>query len=255
MLENLRVMDRTVAEGFVLATRLYHAAIQMMYSEPEFAYLFLVTCLETISSVVLKKYRPRNTSDFLDTRMKGWAEFSDLLPVSRRVMFKKLLLQNEHYTIRKIIKFVTENLPSGFWSATDDSAKPDYMISYVGPGPDGRGQETLRRSSKALNDYELIDKNDLEKTLKNIYAARSSFVHRGIRFPPTIVLGYFRRVPGAAFDELMRNANKKSRKRRPAIPPLLTLERLVSESMVNYLIKANGKIRRVNRVKSNRSNK
>lgn len=41
LLEHFRLMDRRIAEGFLLAARLYHAGVEMLYSQPEFAYLFL----------------------------------------------------------------------------------------------------------------------------------------------------------------------------------------------------------------------
>ncbi len=54
LLKNLYSMKRDLAESFVLAMRLYHSAIEMMYTEPEFAYLFLVMSLELISSATYK---------------------------------------------------------------------------------------------------------------------------------------------------------------------------------------------------------
>ncbi len=54
LLKNLQAMNREIAESYVLAMRLYHSAIEMMYTEPEFAYLFLVMSLESISSATYK---------------------------------------------------------------------------------------------------------------------------------------------------------------------------------------------------------
>jgi len=237
LLQNLQSMDRYAADGFVLAMRLYHAAVQMLYTEPEFAYLFLVTCLEAISSVVYKDYQPKNTEQFLDSRFSGWRAFVKLMPPEEENPFKKLLLSNEHYTFRKLARFVEEYLPESFWSETDDDAKPDYLFGIIGLGPDGRGIERIEHSSTTLNDYEKIEKKDLEATLHNIYSARSNLVHQGMRFPASIVIGHFRQVPGAVVDELMEMKLKQPSTSRPAIPPLLTFERLVSLSLVSYLMK------------------
>jgi len=73
-LDNLHGLEDSVANGFILAMRLYHSAVEMMYTEPEFSYLFLVTALETVSSVVYKDYRPENEEDFLNSRFPGWNE-------------------------------------------------------------------------------------------------------------------------------------------------------------------------------------
>jgi hypothetical protein len=238
LLRNLQSMDRYVADGFVLAMRLYHAAVQMLYTEPEFAYLFLVTCLEAVSSVVYKDYRPKNTEQFLDSRFSGWRAFAKLLPPEQENAFTKLLLGNEHYTFRKLAKFVEEYLPESFWSETEDDAKPDYLFGIIEPGPDGRGRERIEHSGTTLEDYEKIKKKELETTLRNIYSARSNLVHQGMPFPASIVVGHFRQVPLAAFDELMEIKLKRPTSNpRPAIPPLLTFEKLVSLSLVSYLMK------------------
>lgn len=54
LLRNLQSMPRNFADGYILALRLYHLAVEMMYTEPEFSYLLLVTCLEAVSSAVVK---------------------------------------------------------------------------------------------------------------------------------------------------------------------------------------------------------
>lgn len=236
LLRNLRSMDRHVGDGYVLAMRLYHAAVQMLYTDPEFSYLFLVTCLEAISSVVYEDYQPKDTSKFLDSRFPGWRDFAKLLPPEQQDAFTILLLGNEKYTFSKLAKFVKDHLPESFWSETQDDAKPDYLAGIIEPCPDGRGRERIVHSDIALKDYEKIEKDKLEETLRNIYSARSNLVHQGVRFPASIVVGHFRRVPGAAFDELMEISLKQPNNPRPAIPPLLTFERLVSLSIVNYLM-------------------
>jgi hypothetical protein len=166
LLRALQSMDRRVANGYVLAMRLYHAAIQMLYTEPEFSYLFLVTCLEAISSVVYENYQPEDTSKFLDSRFPGWRDFARLLPQEQQVAFTNLLLGNEKYTFRKLVKFVKEHLPESFWSETEDDAKSDYLVGVIETGPDGRGRERIMHSDIALKDYEKIEKGKLEKILQ-----------------------------------------------------------------------------------------
>lgn len=222
LLENLQAMDRSMANGFILAMRLYHSAVEMLYTEPEFSYLFLVTCLEAISSVVYKDYKPNNEEDFLDSRDHGWR---DLINTSKqRVELKKLLLKNEQFTFRKLSNFVNENVPERFWSETEDDAKPDYLVSII--GTDGR--EDLSHSCISIKDQEKIEKESLRKVLRSIYDARSMLIHEGIRLPASIVVGHFQWLPDEAIEE------------SPQIPPLLTFERLVSYSMVEFLRKQHG---------------
>ncbi len=57
LLRNLQSMDRHLAESYILAIRLYHSAIEQMYTEPEFAYVYLVMSIEAIASVFYNRLR------------------------------------------------------------------------------------------------------------------------------------------------------------------------------------------------------
>jgi hypothetical protein len=236
LLSKLQAMDRNIANGFMLAMRLYHSAVEMMYVDPEFAYLFLVTALETISSVVYRDYKPENEKEFLNSRFPDWKEG---LTEEQRTFLKEVLLRNENYTFQKLLKFVTENLPERFWSETQDDAKPEYLTSIIGPGPDGKGEERISRADITIQDFEKIKREDLKKALRAVYDARSSLVHEGVRFPESIVMGYFRYVPAGVLGEMTSRGFKE--KWKPEIPPLLTFERLVSHSMVEFLRKQDDK--------------
>jgi hypothetical protein len=234
LLDNLHSLEESMANGFILAMRLYHSAVEMMYTEPEFSYLFLVTALETISSVVYKGYRPEDEQEFLSSRFPGWNEASGGLSNDQTTVLKEVLLKNETYTFQKLLKFVNENIPEKFWSEAEDDAKPDYLTGAIWPGPNGKGEERITHSDKTIQDFEKIEKEDLRGALRAIYAARSKLVHEGIRFPASITLGHFRRLPPEVLAEmspLMSNQTKMKLK----VLPLLTFERLVSYSMVEFL--------------------
>jgi hypothetical protein len=235
LLDNLQALDRNIANGFILAMRLYHSAIEMMYVDPEFAYLFLVTALETISSAVYKEYEPENEREFVDSRFPAWKKG---LTEEQRVSLKRILLKGENFTFQKLLKFVTENLPERFWSETQDDAKPEYLTSAIGPGPDGKGEESISRADITIQDFEKIEKEDLKRSLRDVYDARSGLVHEGVRFPESIVIGHFRRLPVGVLSEISPFGNQG--KRKPKIPPLLTFERLISYSMVEFLRKQQG---------------
>lgn len=80
LLQNLSLLDQDIAYGFVLAMRLYHAAVQMLFTEPEFSYLLLVTSLEAISSVALQKYKPDDMDAYLASRFPGLNDIQRDLP-------------------------------------------------------------------------------------------------------------------------------------------------------------------------------
>lgn len=223
LLENLQTMDRRIANSFILAMRLYHSAVEMMYTEPEFSYLFLVTCLEAISSAVYKDYRPNNEEEFLDSRFPEWRGLLNTLPPKKKEELKKVLLTNEKFTFRKLSKFVNENVPERFWSEKEDDAKPDYLTKII----ESSGQERISRSDTTIQEREKIEKESLAQVLRDIYTARSKLIHEGIRLPASIVVGHFQWLPIEAEGT--------------QIPPLLTFERLVSYSMVEFLRKQHGK--------------
>jgi hypothetical protein len=236
LLWNLQAMQRSAANAFVLAMRLYHSAVEMMYTEPEFSYLFLVMCLEAISSAVYKDYKPSNEGDrpteleeFLDSRFPGLGKLIDPLPPEKRSRLVKVLLHEERFIFRKMLKFIMDNVPEIFFAETEDDAKPDYLTSTVRLGPDGLGKEEISHSDITIRQSERIEKADLKRTLRNIYDARSRLIHEGIRLPESIVVGHFRSLPPGAAAEMAQLPLP--------LPPLITFERLVSYSMVEFLRK------------------
>lgn len=227
LLKNLQAMDRRIANAFILALRVYHTAIEMMYRDPEFSYLFLVTCLEAISSAVHKDYQPEDKWAFLDSRVPGWREPLDTLEENKREQLKDVLLKQERYHFQKFWKFVVENLPEHFWDETEDDAKPDGYYTIF----NGEGKETTERLNITIADDEKIERDNLKQVLRAIYNVRSSLVHDGIQLPVKIVVGHYPLIPIEVIGEEMKK-----------IPPLLTFERLVSYAMVEFLRRQRGEV-------------
>jgi hypothetical protein len=241
LLSKLQSMDRHIANGFMLAMRLYHSAVDMIFAEPEFSYLLLVTSIEAISSVVCGKYRPDNVETFFDSRFPGWRDISNALRTEQEPKLEEVLLGGQDFALGKLRKFVKENVPNRFWSEKEDDAKPDYLSRVIGPGPGGLGREEISRSDITIREWESIEEGNLMKVLGDIYAARSSLIHEGIRLPASIVIGHTRGIPIEALQEIAKatieeNGTRKAPKTLP-IPPLLTFERLVAYSMVEFLSK------------------
>jgi len=218
LLDKLQAMDEHIANGFILGMRLYHSATEMMYTEPEFSYLFLISSLEAISSTVFRDWGP-NKRDFLDKRFPGWIELEKaLFSQEQKEKLRKLLLTNERFTRQKIVRFVEKYAPGRFYNETEDYAKPAH-------------------SPVSLKDWEKIEEKDLESVLKKVYEARSQLIHNGIRLPESIVIGHFRRVKAELMAELTERVIKYKGEFSLPIPPLLTFERLVSYSLVEFLRK------------------
>jgi hypothetical protein len=236
LLGALSEMDRNIANGFVLAIRLYHTAIQLMFTEPEFSYLLLITCLETISSVVYPKYRPEDEKKYLNDRFPGFLETTKTLGLEKQRQLSEILFKNQHFTFRKFAKFIEEFLPNIYWEETEDDAKPEYFYGLVEGGPDGRGVMTTKLSKNTLQPYEYIEKEKLPATLRNIYNARSKMVHSGTPFPKSIVVGHFRAISVENFAEIIDNTLEKGEFEPLAVPPLLSFEKLTSYTLTNYLL-------------------
>ena len=134
LLESLRLMNRQTAEGYMLAMRLYYAAIQMLFSEPEFAYLLLITSLEAISSVVCKEYRPPDIELFLSRRSSKWKQFATAIPSSEKTEFINFLLANEKFILQKMVEFTKRYLPEAFWTDKEDDAKPVHFVDMIRTG-------------------------------------------------------------------------------------------------------------------------
>lgn len=245
-LMNLHHLDTRIAQSFVLATRLYHAAVEMMYAEPEFAYLFLVMSLEAIASAVYEDIKPSDEGEgrtelehYLDSAYPGWRQHCKITDAQERGRVVDMLLTKAFFSRRKFRTFVSDNLPEKFWVESEDDAKPEYLYSVIGSGPNGRGREEIRRSDKTIQEWEKINRDELSIVLDRIYGARSKLVHEGIRFPGSIVTGHFRNVPWDAFTEVMgsRLDDPHNEQQFLDVPPLLTFERLVSYALVEFLSK------------------
>jgi hypothetical protein len=238
LLKNLQSMDREIANSFMLATRLYYTAIEHLYTEPELSYVFLVMSIEAIASKVLKNedvisidLKAGNTElmSFLTSKYPNWDKLCDISSAESRKQVVEMFLKKEFFLSRKFRKFITDNIPELFWTESEDDAKPDYSYSLV----DSQGPRTVR-SELTIPVWEKIEKENLKRVLKVIYDGRSRLVHAGIRLPDTIVSGHFIGIPIEAAVELLAQRPDSS-KQELRIPPVLTFERLVSYTLVEFL--------------------
>jgi hypothetical protein len=231
LLNGLVTMDAQLANSFVLAMLLYQSAIEMMYTEPEFAYLLLIDSLEAISSQVNKYYMPDKIEDFLTEQ---YPRINEIKCSEDWIIVKELILKKEHFISKKIWKFVNDNIPEKFWSENIDDAKPDYHFQVIrsSTGP------SIENSDKSIQPFEKFGKEDLWKKVRDIYNSRSQLIHEGKRLPPSIVMGHYTKVsPEALVDIFKKKEDGTVIGQEFPILPLLTFERLVSYSLVNFLKK------------------
>ncbi len=144
-----------------------------------------------------------------------------------------MLLTTAYFTRRKLSKFISENVPERFWIETKDDGKPDYLTSVF----ESSGQERISHSNNTISYLEKIKKENLTQVIQDIYKARSNLIHKGIRLPAIIEVGLFRILPIDAIGEIVQTQHEGQTKFHLSIPPLITFERLVSCSMVEFLRK------------------
>lgn len=239
LLEKLRLMDRRLAEVFILAMRMYHSAIEIIYTEPEFSYLFLIMCIETIASSAVKQEDIlslnsesgiKKVERFLDSTFPNWRTLCDISSQESRQKVINMLLTKQYFVTSKFVKFIADNTPEYFWTEDKDDAKPDYASSVVGPS----GIQTIR-SDITIRAEEKIPREYFEEVLKKTYHSRSKLVHEGTRFPSWITYGLFRGYSVQVISALPELIKKPQDKEEVHIPTLLTFERLVSYCLVGFL--------------------
>ena len=236
LLRQLVDMPRELAEAFMSAVRLYGRALETLYTQPQMSYLLLVMALEAVSCEAVPTPSRDERCARLDAQYPKWRGDLEGIGGKRRNRLIVMLLRADSTSFYKLNKFVKSYLPSSFWSARVDNAKPvfaDRSQSYSRLAFGAR----LRVPDDPLElaSYERFRPVQLETKLLGAYSARSKFVHTGRRLPETITLGLSPDISdlAAAQYEALRIDGKDSG--IPDLPTLLTLERLVSCTLVNFL--------------------
>jgi len=152
-LSQIEKLKPRLHQPFILATKLYQQALDLIEEKPDLAYLNLVSSIE----VLLKSHR---------LRKPGFKEFDPVLSKlldevedsNLREKIEKRILNKERFISRRFVDFILKHIDESFW---DNENRPKL----------GR-----------------IEPSDLEKLLKRIYQQRSKTLHEGDPFPPTFFL-------------------------------------------------------------------
>lgn len=207
MLEGLRIREMSKKgnrlrrlEPFMLAARFYHLAFSLIDRDETLAYISLISAIEAL----LHDY------DIEDIELEDWNEpaaklMKEALSEDRYQRIKELILIKPVRIKKRFISFIIEHLPDKFWS---DPARPNKF-------------EWAR----------FKDVSDIEEYLSRIYDARSSTVHEGRPFPPSIRDMNTERPLGLG----IKVGWQKEWKEKELIPPVRAFERIVHHVLVEYL--------------------
>jgi hypothetical protein len=208
MLKALRLRERPLTEQdrkrrrvepFMLAARLYHLALPLIYRDETLAYVCLVSAVESL----LHDYDPDGIQ-LVDWNkeaaelVQGAVSDAEQYRAIEQALLKPLPLIKQRFK-----KFIVEHLSDEFWNDPT------------------RTRHTAFRFKDALQVEEYADR---------IYDARSSTLHEGVPFPPSI-LGWDEEIPAG----LGMYVGKKEWKEKELLPSVRAFERLVHHVLLEYL--------------------
>lgn len=191
-------LDSELHQKYILAVRLYHQAVLMIEGQPDFAYLMLVSAIETlcrdqeIGQVTLSDISPKLAA------LVGSVENEDL-----RVSLEKAILEREKFIARRFVAFILEHTEEDFWR---EEKRPEY--GRIGP-------------------------EELPELLKRIYDQRSKTLHEGEPFPPSV---FHPPKMGAEIDfSLGMSVGERKWTPKDFIPHPHFFERLVNHVLKTFL--------------------
>lgn len=151
------------AESIVYASRLYRAALEVIESRPDIAYLLLISTVESLADVALRDYEPCE-SDKAKTKMNVSKLARELgLDDEKASQLAVEACRSERWLQKKFKKFLLDRLP------LDELALRDRVFpmpqNLCPPG------------------------NEVSMVLGRVYKARSANLHRGLPFPKSVGIG------------------------------------------------------------------
>jgi hypothetical protein len=189
------------------AARFYYGALSLVGFDPAGAYVSLVCAIECLAGHHYgdAKFDFDDVQKFkaLQSTLEAIAKLRRGQPLAEEI--KEKLIASEYFLFQKFKKFILEHLPKSFWGIPDDL----YPYNSIFPE---------------------ISEEKLGGCLRDVYDARSSYVHAGSPFPPYIEFGVRDRAPIEANITIMKLLGKKR-----YLPPLSWLERLTQLVITEYL--------------------
>ena len=182
------------AESIVASARLYALALELIREQPDIAYQLFISSVETIANAALRDFQPND--DIKVDHRRSVFNLALNLELGEEIARNMALeaCKSERWATRKFKKFLTDNIDDSIWDRKDDLF--------------GVPLEFLPR------------REDFQKTLGNIYDARSKATHWGQQFP--VSAGY---SGGPSIPVQVANALLIS---DAIFPPVVWFERVVN---------------------------
>jgi hypothetical protein len=200
--------DATVAAA-VAASKFYHTALSEVAFDPSGAYVALVSAIECLAGHHYegKTFEFSQVERFQDVE-KLLTELCNSQSADELcAMIQQELLRNEHFIWQKFFLFTTEYLTDDFWETSDE------LYPYNSAFPK-------------------ISREHFKWCLRQVYDARSGYVHGGKRFPSYVDFGTRREHPSDVTFELMKLMGKKR-----YLPPFTWFERLTHLVTVEFMLR------------------
>lgn len=196
-----------LVQAIIGAAKFYHAGLSLIGFDSSVAYVSFVSAIECLADYHYKSRKFDFDSVPKFEKVKGILEQISEANVAQEsiVQLKGELIRSERFLRQKFVLFLTEHATKDFWEIPDEL----YKYSTVFPA---------------------ITQDNFEPCLKEIYDARSRYLHGGLPYPDYVDFGLRQKSSAHILTQLM----KLKRKHR-FIPPLAWFERLSHVCIVQFM--------------------
>lgn len=195
-----------LAQAIIGAAKFYHAGLSLIGFDPSVVYMSFVSAIECLSGYQYKKREfDFDTVPKFERATTILARINELAGTDTAVAeLKQELIRSEHFLRQKFVLFLAEYVPNDFWDVPDE----------------------LHRHG---NVFPPITRDNFERCLREIYDARSTYLHGGLPYPEYVDFGLRQKSP-VLLSQLMELKGKLK-----FIPPLAWFERLTHLTIVEYM--------------------
>ena len=166
ILRGIAQTPQATFDAVIAAMKFYRAALSLVGFDPSGAYVSLASAIECLAGYHYKeKVFPFDTIQKFDPVrpvLESLAEFPDATQLVDRA--KEQLVASEHFLFQKFKLLIADCLPEEFWKTSDDL----YPHESAFPA---------------------IESGSLAGALRNVYDARSGYLHAGTPYPRHIEFG------------------------------------------------------------------
>jgi hypothetical protein len=194
-------------EAVLGASKFYHVGLSLAEFDSSLAYLSFVSAIECLAGHYYKgaKFDFDSVPKFEKAKatLGLISACNDAAP--HVAQLKEDLLEGEHFVRQKFLRFLSEFVTASFWTHDD---------------------ELYPKTSDTL----AVTRENYDQCLKEIYTARSSFIHSGEPLPEYVAAGLRERVRPQALGQLLALRGKTR-----FIPFLTWFERLCHATIIEFM--------------------